>query len=560
MAPAARRPVRSGKTGASRSAPTALKRGREAYERHAWRDAFECLSKADRESPLDDPDLERLVWAAVLAGQDDAHEAALERLHELRAASGDPCGAARVAFWLVMRLFLRRDAGQATAWLGRAERLIESDRECVERGYLLIPHGYAALVSRNSPEQACELAHRATEIGERLGDANLASLARMLHGQARAALGDRERGLSLLDQSILPAARGQLSPHVTGIIYCAVIGCCQQLLAIDRAREWTAALDAWRRSEPQLVAFTGSCLVHRSEILQIQGEWQDAIDEARRAIDGRVGFADPMGLGSAFYQQGEILRLRGEFDAAETAYRTASQQGRDPQPGLALLRLAGGQRDAAAAAIRQAVASASGPLVRARYLPAAVEILLAAGDWSGADQAAEDLAKIAAEMHHEILDALAAHAEGSVRRARNDASGALAPLRRAFATWQRVGAPYLAARLRAEIACVLITLGDEDGAGLERDAARTVFAQLGAKPDLESLDGTAGSTGAPFRLTPREREVLRLVASGRTNRAIAEQLFLSEKTIDRHVSNIFAKLDVPTRAAATAFAYQHRLV
>jgi DNA-binding NarL/FixJ family response regulator len=553
MAPAARQPSRS-------RVSDALERGREAYERHAWQDAFASLTQADREASLADPDLERLAWAAVLAGEDDAHVAALERLHDLRVANGDPCGAARVAFWLVMRLFLRGETGQATGWLARAERVIENERECVERGYLLIPHGYAALFRRNAPMEACDLAHQATEIGERMGDANLASLARMLHGQARAALGEFERGLALLDESMLAATRGRLSPHVTGIVYCAVIGCCQQLLAIDRAREWTAALDAWRSTEPQLVAFTGSCLVHRSEILQIQGEWQEAMDAAQRAVEGRGGFADAIGLAAAYYQQGEILRLRGEFAAAESAYRSSSQNGREPQPGLALLRLACGQTDAAAAAIRQVVGSARDAYERARYLPAAVEILLAAGDPAGADHAANDLERIAAGTRNDVLDALASHARGSVQRAHGDARGALAPLRRAFATWLRAGAPYLAARLRAEIAAVLTALGDDEGAALERDAARAVFRDLGAQPDLARLDAPEAQSEQTFGLTARELEVLRLLADGRTNRSIAQVLFLSEKTIDRHVSNIFAKLDVPSRSAATAFAYQNKLV
>ena len=560
MTPTTPRPTRPGKS-VPRPSSTEIERGRETYARHAWRDAFEALSCADRESPLEDQDLDRLAWAAALAGHNDVYLASLERLHDLRAASGDVCGAARAAFWLGLRLLTLGEMGRATGWLARAEHLVENEPDCVERGYLLIPRGYAALFRRNAAAEACDAARQATEIGDRLGDPDLANLARMLHGQARAALGDHEAGLALLDESMLAATRGLLSPLVTGIVYCAVIGCCQRLYAIDRAREWTAALDAWCRSQPQMVAFSGACLVHRSEILQMQGAWQEAIDEARRATEGFVGAAVPDGVGSAFYQQGEILRLRGEFDAAESAYRNASQHGREPQPGLALLRLARGQAAAAAAAIRQVVASAPDRHARTRYLPAAVEILLAAGDMAGAEEAVRGLEEVASREPNEILDALASHAQGSLRHARGDAQAALEPLRRAFSTWQRVGAPYLAARLRAQIAAVLSDLGDEEGAELEREAARAVFRDLGAASDLGHLKAARPSpSGHPFGLTPREMEVLRLVASGRTNRAISQELFLSEKTIDRHVSNIFSKLDVPTRAAATAFAYQHKLV
>jgi ATP/maltotriose-dependent transcriptional regulator MalT len=559
MTPATRRPTRTGKN--ARPTSSELERGRATYARQAWQDAFEALSHADRETPLEDQDLERLVWAAALAGHNEVHLATLERLHDLRAATGNTCAAARAAFWLGMRLLTLGEVGRATGWLARAEHLVENEKDCLEHGYLLIPRGYVALFRKNAAVEACEAARQATEIGDRLGEPDLANLARMLHGQARAALGDHEAGLALLDESMLAATRGLLSPLVTGIVYCAVIGCCQRLYAIDRAREWTAALGTWCRSQPQMVAFSGACLVHRSEILQLQGAWQEAIDEARRATEGFVGAAVPDGVGSAFYQQGEILRLRGEFDAAESAYRSASQHGREPHPGLALLRLARGQTTAAAAAIRQVVASVPDPHARTRYLPAAVEILLAAGDLAGAEEAARSLEEVAAHTPNEILDALASHARGSVRHARGDAQAALEPLRRAFSTWQRNGAPYLAARLRTQIAAVLSELGDDEGAELEREAARAVFRDLGATSDLEQLKAPRRSPADhPFGLTPRELEVLRLVASGHTNRTISRELFLSEKTIDRHVSNIFSKLDVPTRSAATAFAYQHKLV
>jgi DNA-binding CsgD family transcriptional regulator len=558
MTPTTRPKRRSSKT---RSASPALERGREAYERRDWQDAFVALSEADREHPLEDQDLECLAWAAGLTARIDAYVAAFERLHDLRASAGEPCSAARAAFWLGMRLLTMGEIGHGTAWLSKAERLIEGHRDCAERGYLMIPRGFDALARKNAPAEARDAARQACEIGDRLGDPELGSLARMLHGQALAALGEHEAALALLDESMLAATRGQLRPLITGLVYCGVIGCCQRLYAVERAREWTAALDDWCRSQPQLGTFTGACRVHRSEILQLQGAWQQAIDEARRATQGIAGLPDPDGTPLAFYQEGELLRLRGEFEAAETAYRSAHQAGKVPQPGLALLRLATGQTAAAAAAIRQVVGSAPDALARARYLPAAVEILLAAGEPSEAEQATRDLEAIARAARNEVLDALASHARGAVRAAQGDAQGALEPLRRALSIWRRVGAPYLAARVRVEIASALTALADQEGARLERDAARAVFAELEAAPDLARLNAAEDARQRqPFGLTPREREVLRLLATGRTNRAISEQLFLSEKTIDRHVSNIFTKLDVSSRAAATAFAYRHQLL
>lgn len=543
------------------SASQDLERGRASFARQAWRDAFELLSNADRQTPLGDEDLEKLALSSALAGELKVQFETLERLHDLRAQAGAVRPAARAAFWLGLRLLTMGEMGRSGAWLGRAEQLVADQGDCAERGYLLIPRGYSELYRKHAPEQAALTAREATEIGERCGDPDLVSMARLLHGVSLVALGDAEAGLEIMDQAMLAATRGELSPLVTGIVYCGVIGCCQRVYAIDRAREWTAALDAWCRSQPQLAGFTRSCRVHRSEVMQLQGEWQQALEEALCATGDSMPAADPDGVASAFYQQGEILRLRGEFDAAEVAYRSASQHGRAPQPGLALLRLAQGQGEAAAAAIRQVVGSAPDALSRARYLPAAVEILLACDDIEGAISAADDLDRIAANGHNEILEALSAHARGAVRLAQGDTQGALEPLRRAFSVWQRVGAPYIAARLRVEISSALRALGDDDGATLELDAARSVFRELGAMPELARfVTSEEASAKRPFGLTARELEVLRLLASGRTNRAIAEELFLSEKTIDRHVSNIFAKLDVPTRAAATAFAYQHKLV
>jgi len=557
MKSAARDPNSMANAGTRPAASPDLVRGREAYDRHEWRDACEALSSADQKMPLADEDLERLAWSAILAGRSDLHFATLERLHDLRAAAGETCAAAYVAFWMGLRLVTFGEVGRGTAWLSRAERLIEHEQECVERGYLLIPRGYSELFRKNAPREAHQAGVQAIEIAKRYGDENLAGLARLLCGSALTTLGEHEAGLAVLDECMLAATRGELSPLVAGIVYCGTIGCCNRVYAMDRAREWTAALDAWRRSQPQLVAFTGACLVHRSEIMQLQGAWQEALEEARSAAGG----ADREGVPAAFYQEGEILRLRGDFEAAESAYRSASQHGREPQPGLALLRAASGQTAAAVAAIRQVLASAPSAHERIRFLPAAVEILLAARDLEGAQKAAADLEQIAQDTGNDIIASLASHARGSIHHAEGNDRAALEPLRRAFTTWQRVGAPYLAARIRTEIAAALSALGDAEGAELERDAARAVFRDLGATPDLERLGGTSAVRSAqPFGLTPRELEVLRLVASGRTNRAIADQLFLSEKTVDRHVSNLFTKLDVSTRAAATAFAYQHKLV
>ena len=357
---------------------------------------------------------------------------------------------------------------------------------------------------------------------------------------------------------MLAVVAGAVSPVVAGLIYCGVIATYKRVYAIDRAREWTAALSDWSEANQGFVSFRGACLIHRSELLQIAGAWPEALEEARSACR-LVSGLEPGALSDAHHQEGEIHRLRGAFDEAEESFKLASQHGREPQPGLALLRLAQGRRDVAAAAIRRVVAEASDPLARAKLLPAAVEIFLAAGDRGAARAASGELDEIAAGFATEVLEGLAAESRGRVHLAEGDAQQALGPLRRAFWVWQKLGAPYLAARVRVELARACHALGDAEGGRMERDAARIVFDELGAATDLAALAHDGGAK-APHGLTQRELQVLRLVAAGKTNKVIARELFLSEKTIDRHLSNIFVKVDVGSRAAATAWAYEHHVV
>jgi ATP/maltotriose-dependent transcriptional regulator MalT len=247
------------------------------------------------------------------------------------------------------------------------------------------------------------------------------------------------------------------------------------------------------------------------------------------------------------------------------SYREASQRGRDPQPGFALLRLSQGEPALAAGAVRAALSACAEPLERARFLPASVEILLASGALEEAAGAADELQAYAGRLGGEALHAIAGEARARIALARGDATTALAPLRSAFATWQKLDAPYIAARLRAQIACACEALGDVEGARLEREAARAAFERLGARLDLAALEtgsvvhAQASDAAARAGLTPREHEVLCLLASGKTNKQMAKELFLSEKTVDRHVSNLFGKLEVGSRSAATAWAYEHGL-
>jgi DNA-binding CsgD family transcriptional regulator len=347
---------------------------------------------------------------------------------------------------------------------------------------------------------------------------------------------------------------------MTGLMYCSVIEACREVHALGRAREWTFALSRWCEQQPGMVAFTGACLVHRAEIMRLQGAWPEALAEAGRACE-RSQRAARKPPGAALYQQAEIYRLRGDYANADAAYREASELGFDPQPGLALLRLAQGRTDAASAAIRRVLMATTDRLQRARLLPAGVEIMLAAGDRTASSAACEELHALAGTFETDALRAWAVQSHGALALAGGDARAALDPLRRAFTLWERLEAPYEGARVRVLIAQACRALGDAEAATLELAAARSVFTRLGAEPDLTRLDApVAISAPARGRLTARELEVLRLIAAGHTNKSIASELCLSERTIDRHVSNILGKLDVPSRAAATARAYEHELL
>jgi ATP/maltotriose-dependent transcriptional regulator MalT len=552
----------SGEGLAERGDGDPLERGRRAYAARAWAQAYEALLLADREGTLDVEDLERLGWTAAFTGREDESVAFQGRAYEAHLAANQLERAALLAFWIGFRLANKVKSSAASGWLARAQRLVEaSPQPTVAAGYLLLPE-VRKRVMAGDHDGAKAAARQAAEIGARFGDRDLAVFARNLEGRALLAQGKVGEGLPLLDEVMLSATRGELSPLVTPLVYCGVIASCQRVYALDRSREWTAALATWCDAHPELVLFTGTCRVHRAEVFRLGGAWSEAFAEARLACERRNGFVDPEAGGQAFYEQGELHRLRGAFEAAEEAYRSANELGREPQPGLALLRLAQGRVDAATASIRRVLGGATDLLSRACLLPAWVHIAVAAGARDEARQASEELTRIAEQFGTELLAALAAQASGDVAFAEGRAEAAVAPLRRALGIFRELGAPYDEARVRTSLASVCAALCDEDAASLERGAAREIFARLGAAPDLAALEspGDRSARAAPCRLTARELEVLRLVATGKTNKAIAQALFLSEKTVDRHVSNIFDKLDVPSRAAATAYAYENKLL
>ena len=554
----------------------ALHRGRQAVGRQAWGEAYARLSDADAVAPLGAADLELLATAAFLTGRDDASVDAWARAHAECLRSRDVPRAVRCAFWMILELQSRGELARAGGWLARAQRLLdEGHYECAECGLLLVLVALGQLAGGDAGA-AQETFGRAAEIGDRFGDPELKVFGRLGRGQAEAYRGNAAVAVALFDEVMVAVTVGDVSPIAVGVVYCAVVDACHEIFDLGRVREWTAALTRWCGAQPDLVPFRGQCLVHRAEVMRLNGAWSEALKEAQRAcvwlsrlatgLDAATGpgdlAANAYPVGAAFYQVGEIHRTRGNFAEALGAYRLASRYGRSPEPGLALLRMVQGRVKDAEAAIRRALDEWQDRPTRADVLAACVDVMIAAGDVPAARAAADELSALAASIGAPLLRARSAQAEGGVRLAEGAARAARAALRAAWMVWQEIEAPYEAARVRVLMGLACRELGDEDAADLELDAARRVFQRLGATPDVTRVDEllTRAAPEAPGGLTRRELQVIGLVAAGRTNRAIAHELTISARTVDRHVSNILTKLGVPSRSAATAYAYEHWLV
>jgi tetratricopeptide (TPR) repeat protein len=414
----------------------ALVRGREALRRQAWGDAYAELTAAERDDVLEPGDLEGVALAAYLTGRRDEAESLWARAHRAWADAADPRRAARCAFWLGLPLMLEGEAARGGGWLARGARLLDDlDGECAEAALFLATEGLRALGS-GDPAVALETFGRVEEIGERWGDPDVLAFGRLGRGQALIALEDVPRGISLLDEAMVAVTADDVSPIATGLVYCAVLLACRRTLDLARADEWTAVLTRWCDSQQGLVPFRGECLVHRAEVMQVRGEWSQALAESRDACERLAG---RRAAGRAHYQLGELHRLRGELAAADRDYRAASAAGHDPQPGCALLRLTQGHLDAARAMIERAVENARGAAARAEVLPAYVEIALARNDGAAARRAAEELDALAGERDVPALRGAAAQARGSVLLAEGDARGATAALQESCAHWQHPG-------------------------------------------------------------------------------------------------------------------------
>ena len=529
---------------------------RELHRTSRWEAACAEYAAADADEPLAVEDLEAYAESAQVSARGGESVALLHRVFDLRVRAGELDQAAQVAFWLWWVLLNTNEIIQANGWLKRTSRTLGPD--LATSPWLRIPD---AMLQGKTGNRS-----RATEVLEAIvveGQGEVVPWALSMWGQTLIDDGRLHDGLDRLEEAMAILLNDGLSPRVTPWIYCAAVrGCC---LARDfaRARAWNRSMTGWLDSLDSLGgAYLGNCRIYRSRLLCLNGVWPAALDEIAAVcgdLDGYTGWV----CGHAYYQLGEIRRLRGEWDAAEESYRLAAEHGCPTQPGLALLRLAEGDVDAASAGVRRALTEVTATPDRLDLLKTAVTIYLEEGQTEAAGDAVTEFEGITGELTMPVIEAERSAVKGALALAKGDPAGALPLLRQAVDTWQEQDAPHEVAKLNVLIGQACSALADHDGARLHFSAARETFERLGARPDLAQLDRIVAATEAgpeTHGLTPREVEVLRLIARGKANRAIANELHISERTVHRHVSNILTRLDVDSRTAAVAYGITHGIV
>lgn len=525
-----------------------LARARQAYLAQDWASAAAHFDAAPPDR-LGADDLAAYADAVWWLGRiEDTLRLGATAYHAFLADSR-PAEAASTATMLGIFHVARGDEPQAAGWLGRAGRLADDIPECTAHGYLVSFTVVEASLMAGRPAAAVDAARRVQDLGRRIEAPDLVAVG--LNGEGRALIrsGHVVDGLALLDEAMVSVLDGRLAPFVSGTLYCHTIAACHEVADLRRMARWTDLAERWLSTFPMAVFFAGLCGVHRAQLLLLRGQWAEAEHGALRvATDldaNRVDYA-----AEAWYVVAEARRLRGDPGAAD-AYDEVHARGRDPQPGRALLRLQDGDPAGAAASVRAAVAAAGAdPLRRAPLCAAAVAIAVAAGRLDDAVDAAAELAATAATYATSGLEAMAMTANGAVLLAQDRVEEALPVLRDACRRWHDLGAAYDAAGTCVRLAEAYRALGDDASAAAEVARAEATFERLGAHRSVRETPGG---------LTRRECEVLVLVAEGRSNREIGEALFISDRTVARHLTNIFHKIDVTSRTQATRYALDHGL-
>jgi ATP/maltotriose-dependent transcriptional regulator MalT len=530
---------------------------RAALERCDWTEALRLAEAVgpvtDQEPEADRQDViaEAMWWLGNLDGCIEARE----RAYSLYESAGDRLRAGQCAVWLFEHHRIKLRSAIAGGWLRRARRLLEQDPKSVEFGQLVLKeiegvHGSGDL------DRAAELATSIIELARSLESLDLEAEALQAMGRVLIDAGRFAEGLGYFDEAMLYASEGRLGPYTTGKLHCSLISACEDLGDLRRAAQWTDATLRWAEDHP-LAMWPGICRVHRATLLQLRGDWQAAEREARRACEELDGFHMP-NVAAGYIEIGEIRRRLGDLDGAEDAFNKAEELCGQRIAGVALLRLAQGRLEAASEIITRVLQEQRwNRLARGKLLPARVQIAVAVGDLDGAAAAADELGSIAAHYESPVLSAAALSAQGRLQLARGDSSSACRTLQAALQQWQLLEVPYEVATVRLLLGQACRSCGDEEGAVRSLDLAAEIFDRLGAALDARHTRDLGTPSALPAGLTAREAEVLRHVASGRTNKDIAAALFLSERTIARHLSNIFVKIGVTSRTAATAFAFEN---
>jgi DNA-binding CsgD family transcriptional regulator len=532
---------------------------REAYQRCDWQAARDGFAAAASSADLSADDAFAFAGAAWWLGRVEESLTAGEQAYRRYLEGDRPERAAMAAIHIAVDLFLRGDEVVGSGWIQRAQRLLDDRPDSAEHGYLTYLLEVEAALGGPALDEVIASAGRVAELGHRHRDVNLVALGMLGQGRALVKQGRMDDGLALLDEAMVAVLTEDLGPEWAGNVYCHLMSACHELGDVRRAVAWTQATTSWLETLPAAVLFTGICRVHRSQVFQATGGWDEAEREAAQ-VCADLEHIHVASVAEAHYQVAELRRLRGDLDAAEAAYEEARARGRDPHPGLALLQLAQGRSEVAVAAISAAVASVEDPLARVRLRAAQAEIALAAGDPDLAEEACAEVGDLAGRYRSDGFVALQRSTRAACLLTGGRPEEALPLLRSSARSWRELGMPYEAARTGVLAARACEALGDLDGARRELDAAAAVFERLGAAGDLAEVATLRGRARDADGLTRRELEVLAEVASGSTNRAIAERLVISEKTVARHLSNIFVKLGCSSRTAAAAYAFERGLV
>lgn len=523
-----------------------------------WTETYTRLSKVDRVQSLVPEDLEILATSAYLTGREEECIDAMKRAQAVYLSQNLIHKAVRCIFWLGFIHLNKGDKAHGSGWITKGKRLLDKeDQKSAEYGLLLIPLARGAL-SGGNVAKAMKLFEQAVSIGEQCNDADLKAIALFGYGLAMVRQGNVNKGISLLDEAMIVVESEEVHHIARGIVYCGALSICRKVWDLQRAKEWTTALSKWCNSQPDLVPFRGQCLVRRAEILQRFGDWTEAMKEAELACI-RFRTSLPSATGEAYYLQAELHRLFGAFENAESCYKKAAKWGRNPQPGLALLRLVQGRIDVAETSIRNNLRELKDPMVRADLLPGVVRIMIAAGQNREAREATEELNEIAFDFDVPYLYAMSSYALGTVLFAEKDFTQALEHLEKALKIWISMDLPYETARTREVKGLIYRKMGDKESSDMEFVGTKWTYEQLMAKPDLQRIERLENKrkNRDVYGLTLRELQILRHVTYGRTNKSVASELFISERTVDRHMSNIFNKLKVNSRVKATAFAIKH---